>query len=93
MITRRSAGIPAIIVALISANPADNLFARALIDLQELSKAQPTYLDKYENVNLPQVHALNSLKAIFTTSKLSTRSEHHVVEVMRVAVQCLDSAT
>ena len=40
---------------------------------------------------LPQVHAMNSLRTIFTTAKLSSRTEDQIVQTMDIASQCLSS--
>lgn len=90
--TRRSAGIPALIVGILSANPWNDLFPNAILLLEEISLA-PATNDEITRADFPQVHAMNTLRAIFTTSKLSERSEKHVTTSMTVATTCLGSET
>jgi len=44
-----------------------------------------------EATDLPQVHALNSIRAIFITSRLATRSENSIVEALHLSATCLAS--
>jgi len=44
-----------------------------------------------EATDLPQVHALNSIRAIFITSRLASRSENNIVEAMHLSATCLAS--
>jgi len=88
IVTRRSAGLPALIIALLSAQP--ELFDGAIDQLQNIAtstvvKSQAAAMD------LPPVHAMNCLKAIFASSRLGQQSEKHIVSVMKVAAQCLES--
>lgn len=91
VITRRSAGLPAIIIAVVSADTASSLFKTCMTDLKRLSEGYASRRVDDAVVDLPQVHAINSLKAIFTTSKLSVQSERYVVEILHVAARCLSS--
>lgn len=43
-------------------------------------------------MTLPKIHAMNSLKAIFTTNKLSTVSERYIVGGMENAAASLKSS-
>ncbi len=88
VITRRSAGIPSLIVAVLSADPSSSLFERAMQDLNSLALLKEGHLEVDE---LPQVHALNSLKAIFTSSKLAAISDGYIVPAIGVAASCLGS--
>lgn len=85
-ITRRSAGLPAMIVALLAAGKD---FAAAVRDLKQIATVSPDQGDR--GFDLPQVHALNCLKATFVSSKLVVQSEAHMVEVMGLAATSLSS--
>ena len=91
-ITRRSAGIPAAMSALLAAEPqpGGKLFPRAMKDLvaETLVEAQSTNI---EESRLPQVHALNCIKEIFTTSKLSVASEAYIGQGLELAAKTLNS--
>ncbi|KAH7558690.1 hypothetical protein BM1_04827 [Bipolaris maydis] len=91
-ITRRSAGIPAAMSALLAAEPQTNgnLFPRAMKDLtaETLVEAQSANI---EESRLPQVHALNCIKEIFTTSKLSVASETYIGQGLELAAKTLNS--
>lgn len=86
-LTRRSAGLPALTVGLLSAKPGGELTARALGDLQQIAQ-QP--IGNGVTSELPQVHALNCLKDIFTSTKLGPVTETSLSSVLLIAVDCLD---
>ncbi|KAL1796750.1 hypothetical protein ACET3X_005290 [Alternaria dauci] len=92
-ITRRSAGIPAAMSALLAAEPqaGGKLFPRAIKDLvaETLVEARSTNI---EESRLPQVHALNCIKEIFTTSKLSVASEAYIGQGLELAAKTLNSS-
>ncbi|KAH9867871.1 hypothetical protein IAQ61_007175 [Plenodomus lingam] len=91
-ITRRSAGIPALMTALLAAEaqPSGSLFPRAMQDLvaETLVEAKSANI---EDSRLPQVHALNCIKEIFTTSKLSVASEAYIGKGLELAARMLNS--
>ncbi|KAL6704178.1 hypothetical protein ACN47E_008435 [Coniothyrium glycines] len=91
-ITRRSAGIPAAMIALLAAEPQAGgpFFQRAIKDLtgETLVEAQSANI---EDSRLPQVHALNCIKEIFTTSRLSVASEAYIGQGLELAARTLNS--
>ncbi|KAF1936795.1 hypothetical protein EJ02DRAFT_438294 [Clathrospora elynae] len=90
-ITRRSAGIPAAMSALLAAEPpGGKLFSQAMKDLvaETLVEAHSANI---EESRLPQVHALNCIKEIFTTSKLSVASEAYIGQGLELAAKTLNS--
>ncbi|KAF2270317.1 hypothetical protein CC78DRAFT_611968 [Lojkania enalia] len=90
-ITRRSAGIPSLMVGLIAADiPSGQLFRRAMRDLIAEASLDAQDLN-IEESRLPQVHALNCLKEIFTSSKLSFASEAYIGEGLDLAARTLNS--
>jgi hypothetical protein len=70
--------------------PGGKLFARAMKDLiaEVLMDAQSTNI---EESRLPQVHALNCIKDIFMTSRLSLPSEAYIGEGLELAAKTLNS--
>ncbi|KAJ4334469.1 hypothetical protein N0V95_009156 [Ascochyta clinopodiicola] len=91
-ITRRSAGIPTLMASIIAAEPeaGGTLLARAMNDLvnEATVEAQHTNI---EESRLPQVHAINCIKEIFTTSKLSVASEAYIAQGLELAAKTLNS--
>ncbi|EXJ64489.1 hypothetical protein A1O7_00825 [Cladophialophora yegresii CBS 114405] len=91
-LTRRSAGLPAMITALLS--PADRyLFSRVFADLTAIAERpiDDASLQEFREVKLPQVHALNCLKDIMTNSRFSAAVVPYQDAVMELAATCLSS--
>ncbi|SPO02760.1 uncharacterized protein DNG_05435 [Cephalotrichum gorgonifer] len=90
--TRRSAGIPAMMIGVLSANSEITL-EQALSRLMEIA-TMPAEVTETDGSNLPQVHALNSLTAIFKTSYLShfeKKLEKYIPLCLQLAADCLKS--
>ncbi|KAJ9496091.1 hypothetical protein H2202_008337 [Exophiala xenobiotica] len=90
-LTRRSAGLPAMMTALLS--PADTeFFSGAISDLMDIAGQSPqnTTLSG-EGLRLPQVHALNCLKDIMTASRFSVIVIRFLSPIVRLAAACLSS--
>jgi hypothetical protein len=90
-LTRRSAGIPAIISGIISANPAGPLFHHAIGRLTKLAELPPPDIKIKDDVRLPQVHALNCLKDIVTNTKLGASTEPFIPALVKICVRCIES--
>jgi hypothetical protein len=88
--TRRSAGLPFLITGILGADPGGPLFHLAIKDLQLEAEAAPNMTSSHEDP-LPQVHALNSLKAIFISTILGPSSEQYIVSTLNIAGRCLRS--
>ena len=58
-----------------------------VVDLQAMAKA-PIGADLE---SLPQVHALNCLKDIFTDSRFGPSSEIYIADTLDIAASCLES--
>lgn len=86
-ITRRSAGIPAAMVGLLAAGID---FGRAITDLEQIALENTSAFDNCQ-IDLPQVHALNCLRAAFTSTKVVSRSEPHLVKAISIAAGALKS--
>ncbi|GAA5795031.1 hypothetical protein HPULCUR_000382 [Helicostylum pulchrum] len=76
-ITRRSAGLPLCILAIVSSEPSvkKDLLSKAMKYLMDLARQEPP-VDADQRIDLPQVHAYNIMRTIFMDSKLGT----HVLE-------------
>ena len=90
-LTRRSAGLPSLIIGILEAHIEDDFFDRVLQDLQMIANSPPQVEDGSSNPRLPQVHALNCLKNIFTNTILGPRSEKHLAATLDIAFSSLES--
>lgn len=88
--TRRSAGIPALITGILSSMALKPAFEDVMGELKVLVR-KPVKQTKFDETNLPQVHAMNCLKEIFRSSILRKRSESHIAECLRIAADSLNS--
>ncbi|RYP07269.1 hypothetical protein DL764_002584 [Monosporascus ibericus] len=88
--TRRSAGIPALIVGILSANADYPSFDTIMQQLREIAK-RPARIAETDGSNLPQVHALNCLKDVFKSSALSKRAEVYLTDCLQLAANGLKS--
>jgi hypothetical protein len=88
-LTRRSAGLPAIMTGLLSAYTLQN-FDNVILDLQKIARLSTKDFLEHGKSKLPQVHALNCLKDIFGNSSLGPRAEKHVESILELAVECMD---
>ncbi|KAI1281256.1 putative death-receptor fusion protein-domain-containing protein [Xylaria sp. FL0933] len=88
--TRRSAGIPAIIVGILASKTDSPSFRDVIVKLQEIGR-QPAFVAETDGSSLAQVHALNCLKDIFKTSFLSQRAEPYLTDCLQLAAQSLQS--
>lgn len=68
----------------------DDLFPRAMKDLIAEASVEARS-ENIEESRLPQVHALNCIKEIFTTSRLSVASEPYIGQGLELAARTLNS--
>lgn len=88
--TRRSAGIPALLTGIMIANSKDPAF-EDIVSKLKLIAMQPAHQSATDNTNLPQVHAMNSLKETFRSSVLGRRAENHIGDCLQISVDSLKS--
>jgi hypothetical protein len=89
-ITRRSGGIPSMMVGILSAIPGQEEFDVVIKQLQAKAR-EPVKTAAFKDIMLPQVHALNCLKDVFKTPKLDGFSEPWIGSSLRLAAGCLNS--
>jgi hypothetical protein len=65
-------------------------FDQVMAELMTLAD-HPVQSSVIDSTNLPQVHALNSLKEIFKSTNLGKRSEEYIAECFELAVNSLRS--
>ncbi|KAH0369828.1 hypothetical protein KCU65_g2939, partial [Aureobasidium melanogenum] len=90
--TRRSAGLPSLMIGIVVADTKGLLFSRAISELTT-EGTRPVEQAAESAGGLSQVHALNCIKDIFKNSKLGERSEAHVPQALSLAAKCLSSDT
>lgn len=88
--TRRSAGIPSLIAAVLTANAASPSFDEVYGTLEAIGR-KPVKMSETDGSNLPQVHALNSLREVFRSSLLSKRAEGYLARTLHLAATSLKS--
>ncbi|ORY63566.1 putative death-receptor fusion protein-domain-containing protein [Pseudomassariella vexata] len=88
--TRRSAGIPALMVGVLSANAEHPSVQTAIQELRGIAQKPARTLDT-DGSNLPQVHALNCLNNISKSSYLSKRAEIYLTECFKLSTDSLKS--
>ena len=91
--TRRSAGIPSMIVGILAANAARPAFSDVMDSLMEIA-GKEAKVSETDGSNLPQVHAYNCLKDIFRNSLLASignRSETYLPQCLELAASGLRS--
>ncbi|OKL63320.1 hypothetical protein UA08_01801 [Talaromyces atroroseus] len=90
-LTRRSAGLPALVNGISIAKSGKPLFDKIMNELLETSNSPAAQAASYHELSLPQVHAMNCLRSILTNTKLASRTEPRVMPILRLAADCLSS--
>ncbi|KAH3668201.1 hypothetical protein OGAPHI_001955 [Ogataea philodendri] len=88
-ITRRSAGIPFLITAMLRSNP--NFIASTMDKLVEIAQL-PIDPEAATSINIPQVNAINSVKAIIVDSSLSKDSADYVGQALQLSLDRFGSS-
>ncbi|KAI7907871.1 putative death-receptor fusion protein-domain-containing protein [Cokeromyces recurvatus] len=91
-ITRRSAGLPLCILAIVSSEPSvkKELLAKTMKYLMKLAHDEPP-IDADQRIDLPQVHAYNIMRTIFMDSKLGTHVLEYVSSGFSLAINGFSS--
>lgn len=90
-LTRRSAGLPAMVTGILCSSPGTPFFNQALNELHDISRLSVEYDKDRQYLELPQVHAMNCLKDIFTNTKLSHYTEPFVMPALNLSAERLGS--
>lgn len=72
---------------MLAAYPGDRFFDDVVVNLQTMANA-PIVAG---SGSLPQVHALNCLKDIFTDARFGLSTETYVANTLEIAASCLES--
>lgn len=59
--------------------------------MQAIADAPVGFSEKARDLRLPQVHALNCLKDVFTDALLGQASEPHIADTLEISAGCLES--
>jgi len=78
------------VTGILTAYPNGAFFDKVVRDLQTTASAPLDLAQDRTHIRLPQVHALNCLKDIFTNTRLGPATEIHVEETLIIAVDCLE---
>ncbi|KAL1953304.1 hypothetical protein VTO42DRAFT_3034 [Malbranchea cinnamomea] len=90
-LTRRSAGIPALVTGVASSCVGTPFFQRIIDDLQNIANSPANENTEEANQRLPQVHALNCLKDMFMNTLLGPSTEKYIVSALNISADCLGS--
>ena len=78
------------ITGVLSAYLTGNFFDQVIQDLQAIAIAPIEKKPASNEIRLPQVHALNCLKDVFTNTRLGPGSELHISYSLDIAAACLE---
>ncbi|KAJ6063335.1 uncharacterized protein N7446_007455 [Penicillium canescens] len=90
-LTRRSAGLPALVTGIVASDPGTSFFKEALEELHKISYLPVEYDKERQYLELPQVHAMNCLKDIFTNAKLGPYTEPFIMKALTLSAERLGS--
>lgn len=90
-LTRRSAGLPALVTGILTSRPGGSLFRQVLNDLHDISRLPAKQNKSKQEMELPQVHAMNCLKDIFTNTKLGPHTVPFIMTALNLSAERLGS--
>ena len=79
------------ITGVLAAYPSGPFFDDVVLDLQAIADAPITRPAGKSDLKLPQVHALNCLKDIFTDSRFGPSTEGHIEIALGIAISSLEN--
>lgn len=62
-----------------------------MTELQDISRLPATQDATSYEIKLPQVHAMNCLKDIFTDTRLGPHTEPFIMPALRISAECISS--
>jgi hypothetical protein len=80
--------MPAMLTGILAPYLDSKFFHDSLLDLQAIADTPVVDLGT-EDAPLPQVHALNCLKDIFTDARFGPSTEAHIADTLEIAASCL----
>ena len=79
------------ITGILAAYASSSFFDDVVLDLQAIADTPTEGLQDTLEMKLPQVHAINCLKDIFTDSRFGTSTEGHIEISLGIALANLES--
>ncbi len=79
------------ITGILAAFPVGDFLIEVILDLQAIADEPIQSISGEKMLRLPQVHALNCLKDIFTDTRLGPGTEPHVADTLDIAASCIES--
>lgn len=91
-LTRRSAGLPALITGIFWSEEGGDIFQLGMTELQEIAMAPATQTEDFSGLTLPQVHAMNCLKDVFMDTRIAVHTERFIMSALQIAATSLGSS-
>lgn len=79
------------ITSILAAYPGGTFFDNVILDLQAIADTPVPHTPGIEELRLAQVHALNCMKDVFTSTFLGPATEPHLATTLEIAIECLES--
>lgn len=80
------------VTGILAANVNEKFFDQVLLDLQKTAITSVHSSTDIKSPHLPQVHALNCLKDVFTNTRFGVATETHLASTLILAVECLENS-
>jgi hypothetical protein len=90
-LTRRSAGLPALITGIFWSNHGGSTFQLGMAELQDIAMIPATQTKEFSGLTLPQVHAMNCLKDVFIDTRIAAHTEKYIMPALQIAATSLGS--
>ncbi|KAG0232556.1 putative death-receptor fusion protein-domain-containing protein [Mortierella sp. GBAus27b] len=92
-VTRRSAGLPLCILAIVNAELSDNRRTLLPMVMRRIMgiASKPVGADANQQVDLPQIHAMNVMRRLFMDAKLSTAVLPYVGQGLELSIRAFSS--
>ena len=79
------------ITGILAAHPVSDYHVKVIFDLQAIADEPVPATNGEKEMRLPQVHALNCLRDVFTDTRLGPATERHVSDTLEIAASCIES--
>ena len=79
------------VTGILAAFPRGHFFDDVVLDLQAIADTATGNPEEIVHVRLPQVHALNCLKDVFTDARFGSSTEEHLATSLGIAIESLES--
>ena len=79
------------VIAILASVSNSSKLHEIVLDLQAIADVPAARFEDNDTPRLPQVHALNCLKDIFTDSRFAGEMRRHIPTTLSISVSCLES--